>query len=159
MKHLKIYFAVLFFSFLGAANAELMAQGKNYFAAGSQNIPNFDGDYSQEIQSSNKLFSFEVTSSGMKIINNTSKATVWSVEFPNSSVTSLNVTDYGYFKLQSGNDKVLWKSGTQTEFMHCILRIEDDGNLAFYRNDKTLPIWATGTCGGVLGGCGPVGAR
>jgi hypothetical protein len=165
MKHLKIYFAISFFSFLGCVNSELIAQEDgNTFKVG---VYSLEGKI-QSIKSPDGSFTFEVSAIRMKIIKNSNQEVVWSVDYSDVPACSFAITKGGCFDIIScgaGNDGFSWKSGL-TEFSRTgemSLKMQDDGNLVVYcvRNPRygNKAAWATGTCGGVLNGCGTMGKR
>jgi hypothetical protein len=165
MKHLKIYFAVLFFSFLGGINTELTAQeNSDTFTFGVYSLEGTN----QSIKSPDGTYTFEISAKKMKIFKTNNQQEVWSVDYSNAPACSFAITEKGSFDIISCggvNDGFSWKSGL-TEFSRTggmSLKMQNDGNLVVYsvKNPRygIMPRWATGTCGGVLGGCGEVGSR
>lgn len=162
MKLLKIVFAIVFFCLLGGVNSELIAQ--NTFEVGVYSLENTN----QSIKSSNGTFTFEISAKKMSIMDNSKQAEIWSVDYTDTPACSFAITKEGCFDIIScgaGNDGFSWKSGltgfSRTSSMS--LTMQDDGNLVVYclRNPRMgiRAAWATGTCGGVLNGCGAVGKR
>jgi hypothetical protein len=165
MKHLKIAFAIIFFCFLGGANVELMAQeGGSTFKVGVYSLENTN----QSIKSPDGTYTFEISSKKMKIFKTNNQEEVWSVDYSDTPACSFAITKGGCFDIIScgaGNDSFSWRSGL-TEFSRTSgmsLTMQDDGNLVVYclQNPRmgVRAVWATGTCGGVLNGCGSVGKR
>ena len=165
MKHLKIYFSILFFSFLGSVNAELLAQeSTDTFNTGVYSLE----DKNQSIKSPDGTYTFEISAKKMKIFKTSNQQEVWSVDYSNAPACSFAITEKGCFNIISCdgvNDGFSWKSGLNETVRPTTmsLKMQDDGNLVMYgvRNPRygNTAAWATGTCGGVLGGCGAVGSR
>jgi hypothetical protein len=162
MKHLKIYFAILFFSFLGGVNPELMAQsntckyGDKVTVLRSEDRINSGIIY--ELSVSAEALKYNVKIITFKLVR-VGGSTIWEYSSNSNACTSPDaiigkgLVGYGDCVLLGGNNG----QGTGT-----FLRLNDNGELALYGGawygdgDK---VWSTGTCGGVLGGCGPVGSR
>ena len=76
--------------------------------------------------------------------------------------TSLELKNDGNLVAYDAANNVVWSSGTSGRGgADSFLRMQNDGNLVLYNccAGNGVPIWATGTCGGVVNGCGATGAR
>jgi hypothetical protein len=180
MKHLKIAFAIVFFCLLGGINAELMAQqnpSKLTFAMGRMPVGN---QFKLEILECE----FVVHESSMYIyikeplaVREGSPSTIWKVEFSSKAAT-WGLTADGNFTVCDSNGAVIWETGTagrggSTTSLQLangnlvVANGDDDPDVAKQIKDKkTLiesyrgkAIWATGTCSGVVNGCGVPGPR
>jgi hypothetical protein len=160
MKHLKIYFAVLFFSFLGSANAELMAQS-NTCKYGEELIElrSDNGQYTMRLfydkQEGDNNFRgciYIVQQSTIKI--------AWEQRFPGLRSDKCYVGKGRIYVGDNPSDVLI--GGNNGQGTGTFIRLHNDGELAIYggswRGDGDK-VWSSGTCGGVLGGCGPVGPR
>jgi hypothetical protein len=163
MKHLKIYFAILFFSFLGSANAELMAQSNTCkYGESLVTLRSDNGQYELSVSSAgsignnSKKFTFKLVKVG--------GSTIWEHVTDNTSCTGNYVTiGKGRIMIPDGNfTPCVIFGGDNGQGTGTFLRLHNDGELALYggswRGDGDK-VWSTGTCGGVLGGCGEVGSR
>ncbi|MEY4504575.1 MAG: hypothetical protein RL154_871 [Pseudomonadota bacterium] len=163
MKHLKIAFAIVFFCLMGGANAELMAQKSKYkIVVGVYSLENTNCS----IKSFNGTYTFEISSKKMSIMDNSKQIEVWSVQYADTPACSFTIQSNGSFHLtQCGEgNELVWKSGTESRGgMTTNLQMQSDGNLELYDSQNsrygTKVIWASGTCGGVLNGCGEAGPR
>jgi hypothetical protein len=157
MKHLKIYFAILFFSFLGGINAELMAQS-NKLKVKDKGV----SCKSFTLRSFNGRYELQVESTYIRILSQIS-GVIWRIDFP-STLETMQVLDNGNCVAYDVMGNIVWQTGTTGRGgggTH--LQIQDDGNLVLYNGSwyggDGDALWATGTCGGVVNGCGEVGAR
>jgi hypothetical protein len=159
MKHLKIYFAILFFSFLGGANAKLMAQPNKISAGESievsediRQLESFSRQYGLSFRFGN-LFVFKLPSKNGNFI----------LELHPNAV-KLKVLDDGNLVAYDKDNNVVWQAGTAGrggKGTH--LQLQNDGNLVLYNGtwyggDGDV-LWAAGSCEGKLEGCGKVGPR
>jgi hypothetical protein len=163
MKHLKIYFAILFFSFLGGANIELMAQSNKI--VGGETLKAYSNvnkrDYT--IVSKNDNYSFRVYDDFIGVFKGNTEDKVWTKKF-STSISYIRVLTNGNCAIYDKDDKVIWETGTTGrggDGTH--LQIQNDGNLVLYNGTwyggDGDALWATGTCDGVLNGCGSEGVR
>jgi hypothetical protein len=168
MKHLKIYFAILFFSFLGGANAELMAQS---------NVCKYDKQLTT-LRSSNGKYEFSVARGSrvsgpdrdehlyiFKLVK-VGESTIWETSYQvncnGEYITIGKGSVLAYPMNMNTREACVLIGGDNGQGTGTFLKLEDSGELALYGGawygdgDK---VWSSGTCGGVLRGCGAVGSR
>jgi hypothetical protein len=160
MKHLKIAFAIVFFCLMGGFNSELMAQEflGNKLTTTNGSLRNNKGNY---LSSTGAKFEFYLDDKFM-CIKTEAGVEVWRLEFP-KSVFFLRINN-GNLEARDHDDKIVWQTGTTGrggDGTH--LQLQNDGNLVLYNGTwyggDGDALWATGTCGGKINGCGETGPR
>jgi hypothetical protein len=163
MKHLKIYFAILFFSFLGSANAELMAQSDECkYGEELTTLRSYNGQFELSVscvtypygQDTRPIYHYV-----FKLVR-VGGPTIWENTIGINDCWG-NVT-IGKGRIMVKNNQCVLIGGDNGQGTGTFLRLENSGELALYGGswigdgDK---VWSTGTCYGHLGGCGAVGSR
>ncbi len=168
MKLLKIAFAIAFFCLFGCVNSELMAQTNFYKAASGKATVGFGAG---AVQLETNEYKFRVLGSLMTLVTKFTPTkevtTLFTAEFENGKeADKWEVTADGNLIVYQGTT-ILWQSftaGKSNGGAETTLLI-DNGNLIIAESynattgEKGKIIWATGTCGGVVDGCGKIGPR
>ena len=108
-------------------------------------------------------YQFIVSTAGMGILNTDNYQFVWRQDF-REAIKELKVQTDGNVVVYSRDGNILWESYTTGRGGNAtFLDLDSDGNLIIYNGTAIGgygdALWATGTCGGVLNGCGSVGRR
>jgi hypothetical protein len=173
MKHLKIYFAVLFFTFLINGTSKLWAQGKD-LGKWTRSMQTGDylsnGEYRLTLGEAGNDF-FVLTKNDEIIWRATPDI---NLETLNEKTLKLVTSEHGTIKIVPNsanlrqNHTTLWwpPYGTFADVdFSAYIWLADNGNIEIYPKSGILglnsgkPVWASGTCGGIISGCGNEGKR
>ena len=127
----------------------------------------FDGVGAAVVVSPNQQYVLFETSTGYAL-KGMNQEVIWSVVINgNLQGGRLKMQNDGNLVFYSASGSALWATDSSShpessDGEEKYLMLQDDGNLVIYDWDSMSaddPMWATGTCGGVVNGCGTPGAR